>query len=1035
MPTPDADIRRRTVALAASPIVGPRLGDRRMAILVDRAGEHILWANPSAERALELGPNDGAAAPRARALLAAVGRPLSAAAELPSGITRLRVFADFRATPHDCLFEAVQLPDGSKAVLVTVVAPVPVPTLDETAYYGALCRSLAAGDGYAAVLAEDGRVVAEAGTPPGHDVRPGVDGLHVTPIGGTLYRLAVGGALLAAKEPPPAASAPSATAVVPDAAPPPRRAAIPGSRRFSWQSDAEDRVTFVSPELSLAVGARGADVIGRTWREIAAERRLDPTGRLAASLAGRATWSGQTVLWPSEDGRRVPIDLAGLSVADDDGRFVGFRGFGQIRLGDAIEPAPEPTPAADAAPEPVLPSARVDPEPAPAPPRLEPPPTEVAEAPRATTVEAPTPVAAEAAVAAPELVPIEAAAAPSAIPAPPDTGEAATVSEPAPMPTPADAPSGTVEPAMATEAAIEATSPAAPLAVARPEVQDFAATPPEPKVEATAPPTEPSAPSAPPPVAAEATRAAPVDGGRSLSRPEWEAFRQVASALGARFEGDHDPAAANPVAPAAPAGPATTADDRALSEARQLIDRIPSALLVCRGETVLHLNPAALSLLGYADRAAFEAAGGLASVFAEPTAAGVRRVLAQRADGTTLPVEARLQAVPWNGGSALLVALSRLDHPAAADGGDPTAPLLDVLPDGVLLVDRAGRVVAANRAAERLLGRPRIEIIGRLLVHLVTAESRLATGAALAEVVAPGFDPERTVEAELTALSASEATVPLAVGFGRIGNDADPAACLVLRDLSRWRRAEDDLRLAAQSAERANARKSDVLARVSHEIRTPINAVIGFSEVMLEERFGPIGEPRYRDYLRDIRSSGLHMLSLVDDLLDLAKIESGNTELAFEPVALNDVVREGVALMQPQAGAERVILRTSLAPDLPALLADRRSLHQIVLNLLSNAVKYNTVGGQVIVSTGLDEFGAVTLRVRDTGIGMAPGDIDTALEPFGRVPGSHHDGTGLGLPLTKALAEANDATFTIESALDQGTLVEITFPAARTLAA
>jgi signal transduction histidine kinase len=258
----------------------------------------------------------------------------------------------------------------------------------------------------------------------------------------------------------------------------------------------------------------------------------------------------------------------------------------------------------------------------------------------------------------------------------------------------------------------------------------------------------------------------------------------------------------------------------------------------------------------------------------------------------------------------------------------------------------------------------------------------------------------------------------------------------VLRDITHWKNVEEELIAARRAAEQANAQKSDFLAKVSHEIRTPLNAIIGFSEVMMEERFGAIGNERYRAYLKDIHVSGQHLMSLINDLLDLSKIEAGKLDLSFEAVAVNAVIQEAVALMQPQANREHIIIRTSLSGEVPNVVADLRSLRQILLNLLSNAVKFTRAGGQVIVSSAIEANGEVVLRIRDTGIGMSEKDIETALKPFRQIATSKSDqrGTGLGLPLTKALVEANRAAFAIDSAVDQGTLVRITFPTTRVLA-
>jgi signal transduction histidine kinase len=255
-------------------------------------------------------------------------------------------------------------------------------------------------------------------------------------------------------------------------------------------------------------------------------------------------------------------------------------------------------------------------------------------------------------------------------------------------------------------------------------------------------------------------------------------------------------------------------------------------------------------------------------------------------------------------------------------------------------------------------------------------------------------------------------------------------------------RAQAELAAAKRQAEKTAAAKSDFLAKISHEIRTPLNAIIGFSEIMAQEKFGPVGNERYRQYLLDIQSSGAHLLALVNDLLDLSKIEAGRLELDFASVALNPLTQQCVALLAPHANRERIIIRTSLSEKLPPVIADARSVRQIVLNLISNSTKFTGAGGQVIVSTTLTDLGEVVLRVRDSGAGMSEREIALALEPFRQVAatvrsgpgGAGPAGTGLGLPLTKALAEANRATFSITSAPNAGTLIEVAFPPARVMA-
>ncbi len=221
------------------------------------------------------------------------------------------------------------------------------------------------------------------------------------------------------------------------------------------------------------------------------------------------------------------------------------------------------------------------------------------------------------------------------------------------------------------------------------------------------------------------------------------------------------------------------------------------------------------------------------------------------------------------------------------------------------------------------------------------------------------------------------------------------------------------------------------LAKVSHEIRTPLNSIIGFSEIMKEEQFGPISNERYLGYLDDIFVSANHALSLVNDMLDISRIQAGSMEVEREGLDLNEEVHSAIKSMAPQFANKEIHVWQGLSEESLPILCDKRSLRQIVLNLVSNAVKYTPKGGQITVSTALEEGSKVVLRVRDTGIGMSESDIRQAMKPFQRLDTilrHETNGSGLGLPLTKALIEANKAEFRIESAVDKGTVVSVTFP-------
>ncbi len=224
----------------------------------------------------------------------------------------------------------------------------------------------------------------------------------------------------------------------------------------------------------------------------------------------------------------------------------------------------------------------------------------------------------------------------------------------------------------------------------------------------------------------------------------------------------------------------------------------------------------------------------------------------------------------------------------------------------------------------------------------------------------------------------------------------------------------------------------EFLAKVSHEVRTPLNSIIGFTELMAQERFGPIGNARYKGYVDDIHQSGLYALSLLNDLLDISKIEAGKFELNFTAVEVPELVEDCVGSLQPLAKRARIVLRTSLQPELPTVVADPRRLKQILLNLLTNAIKFTKEGGQVIVSGGMID-GELRLRVRDTGVGMTKDEIAFAMQPFHQLDTAprRQMGTGLGLPVTKALVDANRARLVLTSEPGVGTAADVIFPADR----
>ncbi|HZT52645.1 MAG TPA: ATP-binding protein [Stellaceae bacterium] len=248
------------------------------------------------------------------------------------------------------------------------------------------------------------------------------------------------------------------------------------------------------------------------------------------------------------------------------------------------------------------------------------------------------------------------------------------------------------------------------------------------------------------------------------------------------------------------------------------------------------------------------------------------------------------------------------------------------------------------------------------------------------------------------------------------------------------RRAYDALRIAKEAAEKANRAKSEFLANISHELRTPLNAIIGFSEVMMQGILGPVGNESYVGYLKDIHDSGIDLLNIINDILDLSKAESGKLELSEQTVDVPTVLDSVCRLMSTKIEGSGLTIETSFAPKLSLLFCDRLKLKQVVLNVLSNAVKFTPQGGRIAISADSAPESGFKITIRDTGIGIAKEDIPRVLLPFEQVESSlsrTHNGTGLGLPLTAAMMMLHGGSIDIDSEIDKGTTVTLSFPAAR----
>lgn len=367
--------------------------------------------------------------------------------------------------------------------------------------------------------------------------------------------------------------------------------------------------------------------------------------------------------------------------------------------------------------------------------------------------------------------------------------------------------------------------------------------------------------------------------------------------------------------------------------------------------------------------------------------------------------------------------------------------ILDTATDGIVFLADDGSITHMSAGAEALFGIHAASVIDKPLAELMDKASARIVRDYLAALGDSGLSMLFNGGREIVANVNEGGDVPIFITMRKISTQMPgiPAStyCAVMRDITQWKKTEAELRHARDTAEHTSRQKSEFLARISHELRTPLNAILGFSDIMRNGQFGKLGSERYEGYANDIHTSGEYLLSLVNDLLDLSKVEAGKLELNFISVDLAQAIDSCMKLMQDEATGARVVLRKSIAPNLPQVVADMRSIKQVLLNLTSNAIKFTDPGGQVIISAKPIATGELVLSVSDTGVGMDEEQLSTALEPFRRVEVAGRpdvQGTGLGLPLTKALVEANRAKFVISSEARKGTRVDITFPTTRVLA-
>jgi PAS domain S-box-containing protein len=436
--------------------------------------------------------------------------------------------------------------------------------------------------------------------------------------------------------------------------------------------------------------------------------------------------------------------------------------------------------------------------------------------------------------------------------------------------------------------------------------------------------------------------------------------------------------------------------------------------------------------------------------YLETGAAGIigrgRELTGQRRDGSLFPIDLAITEMTdaLTGRERLFIGTVRdLTTRKAAEAAlraiqDRNAAILAACSEGIIAVDVAGRIETANATAARIFGWSEAELAGQAIADLIAApppgtddedgtESGTGNGA--------GFEAE--VRQERIGRRRGGEEFPLEVSLATVNTPAGRLTILAVADITQRKEAEAALRSAKLDAEAANQAKTQFLAHMSHELRTPLNAIIGFSDMMKQEMMGALA-PVYLDYSRNINESGRQLIAIIDDLLDVSRLQLGKFTLSDGEVDVQSAVAGALAMLRQRAEDCGIELTDRMAPALPKLRGDARAIRQVLVNLVGNAVKFTPRGGSVQVSAECVPDGRVLLAVADTGRGIPPDMIDHVLDPFHHADAfraSKTRGIGLGLPICRWLMELHGGSLTIESQFTIGTRVIAGFPKERVLEA
>lgn len=358
--------------------------------------------------------------------------------------------------------------------------------------------------------------------------------------------------------------------------------------------------------------------------------------------------------------------------------------------------------------------------------------------------------------------------------------------------------------------------------------------------------------------------------------------------------------------------------------------------------------------------------------------------------------------------------------------------IFDVSEVGILVTDHNRRIVKVNDSFIRIYGWTRNDLIGNDFINIISHDERDLARKNHEEFIRGGI--RSSGEMKLARRNGSIANVLFTTATLELSQKRRFQVTTIM-DITLRKQMEFSLRIAKEQADAANQAKSAFLANMSHELRTPLNAIIGFSDMMIKKTFGPLGSDKYAGYMDDIHMSALHLLEIINEVLDMSKIEAGKVELDEQDIDMRGLIDSVVRIMANRAFNSGLEIREMVDVDLPVLRADPRLVRQILINLLTNAIKYSDKSGDIQVIAKINEAGQMQLIVEDHGVGIPKERIKDAMQPFGQIHdptrSNSQQGTGLGLPLTKAMAELHDGKLYLESDTGKGTKVTITFPKSR----